>query len=335
MKKTLIVTALLALTTHSLLNAQAISGQWNEIVGKSIFNNDGEKLGTVVDSILDLENGRYLGLLVTSGDFLGFGGKKIIVPPTAIVNLGVGDRLNLDMSLEKFRSAPVYDLPKTVGPPDSEKVAEVFRYFGQTPLFAVKNDIKTKNYPPLGYLRKSNEIIFMEVESLEGVGLGYVDGLRGLNPATQTLEGILIQPSNLSEPRKIVTPDSLRYSLNRNRLRINDDEKNFAKSAKFFITQSGQFKQEQPTRVGKLPPPLVHGESSQDKAITLAIAKRISADSQLTVYGKNIEIATLNGVTTLRGRVANEANRERIVRHATEISGPDNVSAEIEIRPLS
>lgn len=239
------------------------------------------------------------------------------------------------MSLEKFRSAPVFDMPKTVGPPDPEKVAEVYRYFGQTPHFAVKNDNKTKNYPALGYLRKSNDIIFMEVENLQGVSLGYVNGLRGLNPTAHTLEGVIIQPSNLSEPMKIVTPDSLRYSLKRNRLRINDDDHVFNKSAKFFMTQSGAFKQEQPTRVGSLPAPLVHGETTQDKAITLAIAKRISTDTKLTVYGKNIEISTLNGVTTLRGRAATELNRERIIRHAIEIAGPTNVTSEIEVRPLS
>lgn len=335
MKKTIFFAAILSLLAHSILSAQTTRGQWDEIVGKTVVNRDGKKLGTVVDSVVDLQNGRYLGMVVSSGDFLGFGGKKIIVPPAALQDQGIPHRLHLDMGLEEFRSAPVYELPKKVGPPDSTKVAEVFRFFGQNPPFAVRNEPNTRNEAPLGYLRTTSRILLMPVENLQGVTVGYVQGLRGLNRVTQRFEGVVIEPANLSKHLKIVPPQALRYSLDRNRLRINDHAQPFRESAQFSLSRSGTFVEENPTRPGTQAAPLTQGESPADKTISLAITKRILADRKLGIYGKNIEVATLDGKTTLRGRVATEANRNRIIGYANEIAGTQNVTAQIEVRPMS
>jgi sporulation protein YlmC with PRC-barrel domain len=335
MKKLLIATALLALAAPAFLHAQATSGHWDEIVGKTVVNSEGEKLGTVVDSVVDLENGRYLGMVVSTGGFLGLGAKKIIVPPSALQDRGIPHRLHLDMAVEKFRSAPVYELPKTVGPPDSAKVAEVFQFFGQKPPFAVRNERTASNAAPLGYLRKTSGILFMPVENLQGVGVGFVKGLRGLNRVTQRFEGVVIDSLNSDGQMKIVPPQSLRYSLTHDRLRINDHAQPFRESANFSLSPTGAFTEENPSRPGILPPPLVHGESPADKAISLAIDNRILADRQLTIYGKNIEVATLNGKTTLRGRVTTEANRDRIISYAKQIAGAQNVTAQLEVRPMS
>jgi sporulation protein YlmC with PRC-barrel domain len=335
MKKILIATALLSLTASSLLKAQTASGQWDEIVGKTIVNAQGKKLGTVVDSVVDLENGRYLGMVVSTGGFLGLGSKTIIVPPAALQDHGIPHRLHLDMTLEKFRSAPLYELPKTVGPPDSSKVAEVFRFFGQTPPFAILHEPKPANAAPLGHLRKTSEILLMSVENLQGLKVGYVEGLRGLNRVTQSFEGVVIQPAKGNAGMKIVPPQSLRYKLKNNRLRINDHAQPFRQSSNFSRSRTGAFVQENPARPGTMPPPLVQGESPADKATSTAIDKRILADRNLTIYGKNIEVATLDGKTTLRGRVANEANRTRIIGYAQQIAGADNVIEQIEVRPMS
>jgi len=335
MKKTLIATALLAFTAAPILNAQTTSGRWDDIVGKTVMNAQGKTLGTVEDSVVDLENGRYLGMEVSSGGFLGLGSKTIIVPPAALQDHGIPRRLHLDMSLEKFRSAPVYELPKTVGPPDSAKVAEVFRYFGQIPPFAVLNEPNPTKAAPLGHLRKTSDILLMSVENLQGLKVGYVEGLRGLNRVTESFEGVVIQPAKGDSGMKIVPPQSLRYNLKNNRLRINDHAQPFRQSANFSRSSTGAFVQENPARPGTMPAPLVQGESASDKATSAAIIQRILADRKLTIYGKNIEVATLNGKTTLRGRVANEANRKRIVGYAQQVAGANPVTDQIEVRPMS
>jgi len=167
------------------------------------------------------------------------------------------------------------------------------------------------------------------------VNVGFVQGLRGLNRATQRFEGVVIEPSDFGKQMKIVPPQALRYSLDRNRLRINDHAQPFRESAQFSLSRSGAFVEENPARPGNRPAPLAQGESSEDKAISLAVTKRILADRKLTIYGKNIEVATLDGKTTLRGRVATEANRDRIIGYANELAGSKNVIDQFEVRPMS
>ncbi|MFZ4776902.1 MAG: BON domain-containing protein [Terrimicrobiaceae bacterium] len=314
--------------------AQVKTGQWDEVVGKDVRNSKGQLLGEVRDSIVDLENGRYVGMLVGFGGVAGLGEKSRIIPPAALRDDGTPRTLFLDMDVKALGDAPVFELSK-IGPPDSAKVAATYRYFGQTPFFAYPGN---ENSPDrLGYLRRGSTILFMPVENLQGVTLGYVAGLRDLNRVTGRLKGVVIQPYNstASFRKKIVPPQSLRYNLKHTALRLNDHEQAFEAAPAFDMSRSGQFTEEAPDRPGVPPPPLVHGESNSDKAITRDIIKRISAERGLSNYGRNIEVATLNGKATIRGRAVSEANRNRLVALATGVAGTGNVIAEIEVRPMT
>ena len=320
---------------------QATSGQWNEGAGKEIKNNQGVHLGFVKDMVVDLENGRYVGMLVSFGGVLGLGEKSVIIPPAALRDNGTPRTLFLNMDEKTFRNAPTFEVSKKVGPPQSAKVEEVYRYFGQTPFFATPNGPSTLNgekLVPLGFIQKIAQILYLPVENLQGVPVGYVTGLRGLDPVTNRIKGVVIGPyGNIVQGKmKIVPPQALRYNLKHNALRINDHEQEFKDSPAFEISQGGKFHEEDPSsRPGVHPPPLAHGEDAKDKAITLKIWKRISADRNLSVYGKNIEVATANGKVTIRGRATSAANRDRLLSYATEAAGPGNVTDLIEVRPMS
>jgi len=320
--------------------AQVKTGQWDEVVGKEIRNNQGVILGRVKDTAVDLEHGRYVGMLVASGGFAGIGEKTVIVPPGAFRDDGTPRTLFLDMDAKTFKSAPTFELSKQVGPPDTAKVAEVYRFFGQTPFFATKGGPATLNgqpLEPLGFVRKGSKILYMPVENLQGVQVGYVSGLRDLNRVTGRLKGVVIRPfgSYTRENMKVVPPQALRYNTKRNALRINDHEQAFKDSSMFSMSRSGQFQEEDPARPGIPLAPLVQGEDPKDKEITLKIRKKIIADKNLASYGANIEVKTLNGKTTIRGRAVSTANRDRLVSYATEAAGAGNVTDQIEVRPMS
>ena len=320
--------------------AQATPGQWDEVVGKEIKTSQGKHLGFVKDTVVDLENGRYVGMIVSFGGFLGIGEKTVIIPPGALRDDGTPRTLFLDMDEKTFRNAPTFEVSKDVGPPQSAKVAEVYRYFGQTPFFATLNGPSTLNgekLEPLGFIQKSAQVLFLPVENLQGVPLGYVTGMRDLNRVTGRIKGVIISPyGNFVRGKlKVVQPQALRYNLKHNGLRLNDHEQAFKDSPSFHMFRGGQFHEEEPSRPGIHPAPLPHGESAKDKAITLKISKRISADRNLSAYGKNIEVATLNGKVTLRGRAVSAANRDRLLSYATEAAGSGNVTSLIEVRPMT
>jgi osmotically-inducible protein OsmY len=69
--------------------------------------------------------------------------------------------------------------------------------------------------------------------------------------------------------------------------------------------------------------------------MTLRIIQMIDADKRLSVYGRNVEVATLNGKTTLRGRATSQSNKERILGYANSITGKGNVIDLIEVRPIT
>lgn len=320
--------------------AQLTAGQWDEIVGKEIRNNQGVLLGRVRDSAVDLEHGRFVGMIVTYGGFLGIGEKSIIIPPDALRDDGTPRTLFLDMDEKTFRQAPTFLLSKDVGPPLSAKVAEVYRYFGQTPFFAVQGTSSTmdaQSLNTLGFVQKGSKIIFLPVENQQGVRLGYVAGLRDLNRVTGRLKGVVIRPyGNVSpENMKVVQPQALRYNRNHKELRLNNHFQEFKDSPTFDMSAGGRFEEDSPVRPGLPLLPPVQGESPQDKAITMKIVKRVVADKKLFNYGKTIEIKTLHGKTILRGRVINAANRDRLVAYATEAAGAGNVIVQIEVRPMS
>lgn len=323
----LIVFTLLAALTLPC-KADAPGNRWDEIVGKRVYNRKGDLLGHVSGAAVDIENGRYVGMLVSFGGFLSLGETTKVLPPNVLVDDGKPGTLYLDMDKEAFQNAPSFEMSDKIGPPDPKVVAEVYRFYGQTPYFE-------KGGESLGYVKRSSDLFRMPVENLQGVGLGYVLGLRNMNRWTGRIQGVLIQPYDTTQPVKVVPPQNLRYTLKRDGFRLNDHQQRFVEAPEFNVMPSGNIREDSPNRPGAPAAPLVQGAQAQDKETTLAIQKRIGADRKLSNYGKNLEIATLNGKTTLRGRTTTHANKDRILSYATSIAGKGNVIDLIVVHPMT
>jgi hyperosmotically inducible periplasmic protein len=77
------------------------------------------------------------------------------------------------------------------------------------------------------------------------------------------------------------------------------------------------------------------GNSKADVERTAAIRKAVTAQKNLSTYGKNVKIVTLNNQVTLRGPVRDQSERDLIGRLATDVAGSANVKNELEIAPPS
>ena len=308
--------------------ADAPENRWDEIVGKRVYNRKGERLGHVSGAAVDIENGRYVGMLVSFGGVLSIGETTKVLPPSVLVDDGKPETLYLDMDKEKFQNAPTFEMSDKAGPPDPKLAAEVYRFYGKTPYFE-------NGAEPLGYVVRSSDLFRMPVENLQGVGLGYVLGLRNLNRMTGRIQGVLIQPYDTAKPVKEVRPQSLRYNLKRNGFELNDHEQLFVNAPRFNVLASGNIREDAPNRPGAPQAPLVHGAGAKDKETTLRIDQLISADKRLSHYGKIVEVATLNGKTTIRGRATTQENKSRILSYAASVAGSGNVIDRIEVKPMT
>ena len=116
-------------------------------IGLEVKDTRGQLLGSVSDLALDLEHGRIVEVIVSSGGFLGFGQRTVAVPPGAFrfeakvagltptydlpdtafrftAKTGVL-RLNIDQQM--FKAAPALRLSKWAEHAQSRRVAEVYR----------------------------------------------------------------------------------------------------------------------------------------------------------------------------------------------------------------
>ena len=72
--------------------------------------------------------------------------------------------------------------------------------------------------------------------------------------------------------------------------------------------------------------------SKRDIEITRMIRRALTKDSDLSTYGKNIKIVTLDGMVTLRGPVHTDAEKMKIGNIAQRVVRQDKIQNEIEVK---
>jgi hyperosmotically inducible protein len=108
----------------------------SDIIGMTVKNYQHEKLGKVENLAVDVESGRVVQVIISSGGFLGMGETLTPVPPGALHHEAGQKALHLDASMEKFNAAPKCDTAKRDEDTQSNRVSEVYGYYGQQPYFA-------------------------------------------------------------------------------------------------------------------------------------------------------------------------------------------------------
>lgn len=107
----------------------------SDVIGMTVQNDQGQKLGKVKDLALDVESGRIVQVIISSGGFLGMGSTLTEVPPGAL-HCNPGQKvLQLDISQDKFTAAPKFYASKWDEATQSNQVVEVYGYYDQQPYF--------------------------------------------------------------------------------------------------------------------------------------------------------------------------------------------------------
>jgi hyperosmotically inducible protein len=107
----------------------------SDLMGMSVKNNQNEKLGKVEDLAVDVESGRIVQVIISAGGFMGMGNTLVAVPPAAFHHDVAQKILHLDASKEKLAGAPKFDSANWDEYTQSNRVTEVYGYYGQQPYF--------------------------------------------------------------------------------------------------------------------------------------------------------------------------------------------------------
>jgi hyperosmotically inducible periplasmic protein len=105
------------------------------LIGMEVKNYQGEKLGKVDDLAIDVESGRLVQVILSTGGFLGVGNKLSAVPPGALHHDVAQKVLHLDASKEKLKGAPAFESTRWAECCDSNHLSAVYGYYGQEPAF--------------------------------------------------------------------------------------------------------------------------------------------------------------------------------------------------------
>jgi len=110
--------------------------KYSDLKGLVIENQENEKLGKVQDFAVDLKSGRIVEVIVSAGGFMGMGSSLTAVPPQALHHDTELKMLQLSANKEKFDAAPKLDAAAWDAGMESNRVVEVYGYYGQQPYFA-------------------------------------------------------------------------------------------------------------------------------------------------------------------------------------------------------
>jgi hyperosmotically inducible periplasmic protein len=107
----------------------------SELIGMEVKNYQDEKLGTVDDLGVDLESGRVVQVILSTGGFIGIGSSLSAVPPGALHHDTTAKVLHLNADKAKLASAPKFDNDKWEESSSSNRLAAVYRHYGEEPAF--------------------------------------------------------------------------------------------------------------------------------------------------------------------------------------------------------
>lgn len=109
----------------------------SDLIGMSVNNYQNEKLGKVEDLAVDVESGRIVQVILSTGGVFGIGSTLTVVPPGALHHDVANKVLHLDASKEKLNAAAKFDNAKWEEGTQSNQVIEVYSYYGEHPYFVV------------------------------------------------------------------------------------------------------------------------------------------------------------------------------------------------------
>ena len=111
----------------------------SDIIGMAVRNYQGDKLGKVQDLAIDVESGRVVEVILSSGGILGMGTVQTAVPPSAFNCNTNSHYLVIDATMQKLKEAPKFDSSDWDATTQSNRISEVYGYYNEQPYFIANN----------------------------------------------------------------------------------------------------------------------------------------------------------------------------------------------------
>ena len=236
----------------------------SDIIGMTVNNYQDEKLGSVEDLAVDMESGRIVQVILSTGGFIGVGDRLSAVPPGALHHDAANKVLHLDANKEKLKSAPEFKTAKWTEHSDSDHLSAVYTYYGQEPSFkfihkgdatdGTANTKTTRNADGtwnkdrltgerqwmisasrLGHIQKASKLMGLSVKNQQDENLGKVENML-VDVQSGRIVAVVVSSGGflgIGDELSAVPPTALSFNAGRDTLQL-DTSKDMLSAAPHF-----------------------------------------------------------------------------------------------------
>jgi sporulation protein YlmC with PRC-barrel domain len=105
----------------------------SDILGRSVQNHEGEKLGNIRDLVIDPDRYRVAYVVLTFGGFLGMGDKLFAIPAGVLQMPGPAGHAVLNVDRNRLKTATGFDKNNWPNLADPTVAASTYEFYGQRP----------------------------------------------------------------------------------------------------------------------------------------------------------------------------------------------------------
>jgi len=258
----------------------------SDLIGMTVKNYQDNKLGNVEDLAVDVESGRIVQVILSTGGFVGIGDALTAVPPGALHRDVTNKVLHLDAGQAKLKAAPKFEMSKWADYSDSNHLAEVYRYYGQEPAFrfvqkggalqdaerntpGYRSTVSTRKADGtwdkdvlsrdsqwmipasrLGQAQKASKLMGTPVKNLQDEKLGKVENLLVDLPSGRVVAIVVSSGGflGMGDELSAIPPTALRFTTDRETLQLDASKEMLTSAPHFKANQWPDFTQ--PSYVG-------------------------------------------------------------------------------------
>jgi len=244
-----------------------------DLIGMEVKNLQNEKLGKVQELAVDLESGRVVQVILSTGGFIGVGDTLTAVPPGALHHDVAQKVLHLDTTKERLKNAPKFETAKWTEYSDSAHVTTVYRYYGQEHAYTFVQRDSQANTPNtsstrkpdgtwdkdrvtgdsqfmipasrLSHLQKASKLNGTAVKNLQDEKLGDVNNLLVDMPSGRIVAVVISTGGflGMGDELSAVPPSALQFTPDRDTLQLDASKEMLAQAPHFKANQWPDFTQ--------------------------------------------------------------------------------------------
>ncbi len=242
------------------------SAKASEILGIAVKNKEDETLGKVEEVAVDVESGRIIFLVLSTGGYLGIADTLMAVPPEVLHHDVTKKVLILDANKEKFKDAPVFEMTKWAESTTSKQLSKVYNHYGEATAFnfvlpsdsvsgdSIKPDVivgekhiaNGNNLIPesgLALLQKTGKLMGTPVKNLQEEKVGKVEDILLDIPSGRVLALIVSSGGflGMGDELSAIPPTAFRFSADMETLQLGASKEVLSKAPHFKANEWPNF----------------------------------------------------------------------------------------------